>query len=301
MRPRGTSALCGQRDACNGTSRGVLGLKGFVTWPSCTVQAFSLHVARQLACKLLQLQLKTVDLHKHGKVNDRRPRFAQNSQTIHLFPPVRPYLVRIAGDSEGIMRYRTNPLVPAVYAGSLAAAVVLAANWAVSAAGTCIEKPNQQIDQAGHWYYYVDRERHRRCWFFETSEVTTSPAPSSDRLSANGDSQPSWVSQLAAGLAQTFSFERQQNSALDDSNTVTRTTSPKHPKTNKIAKKEQSRIVPLPETTGVASTERGAQLLPQSTPERNEIQSPQLTAAGRDALYQEFLKWYVDRSILGRP
>jgi hypothetical protein len=202
------------------------------------------------------------------------------------------------------MRYRTNPLVPAVYASSLAAAMVLGANLAASAAGVCIEKPNQQIDQAGHWYYHVDRERHRRCWFFETSEVTASPVPSPDRLSANADSQP-WFSQLAAGLAQTFSFERQQNSAIDASNTasntITKASSPKHPKTNKMAAKNRSRIVPLPETTGVASTERSDQLLPQSASERNETQPPQLTAADRDALYQEFLKWYVDRSIMGRP
>ena len=200
------------------------------------------------------------------------------------------------------MLYRTNPLVPAVRAGSLAAAVVFGANWAASAAGGCIAKPNQQIDQAGHWYYYTDREHHRRCWFFETSEVTTSPASSPDQaLSANADSQPSWFSRFAAGLAQTVSSGTQQNNAQDDSSTVTKATSPKHPKTSKIAKKERSRIVPPSETTGVASIERGAQLLPQSTPERNEIQSPQLTAADRDALYQEFLKWYVDRSILGRP
>ena len=204
------------------------------------------------------------------------------------------------------MLYRPNPLVHAVYAASLAAAVVLGANWAASAAGGCIEKPNQQIDQAGHWYYHVDRERHRRCWFFETSEVTTSPASSPGQvLSANADSQPAWFSQLAAGLAQTFSFERQQNSAIDDSNTasntITKASSPKHPKTNKMAAKKRSRIVRLTETTGVARAESGDQSLPQSASERNEIHSPQLTAADRNALYQEFLKWYVDRSILGRP
>ena len=204
------------------------------------------------------------------------------------------------------MLYRPNPLVAVVYASSLAAAVVLGANWAASAAGGCIEKPNQQIDQAGHWYYHVDHERHRRCWFFETSEVTTSPASSPDQvLSANADSQPAWFSQLAAGLAQTFSFERQQNSAIDDSNTasntITKASSPKHPKTNKMAAKKRSRIVRLTETTGVARAESGDQSLPQSASERNEIHSPQLTAADRDALYQEFLKWYVDRSILGRP
>ena len=199
------------------------------------------------------------------------------------------------------MLYRPNPLVHAVYAGSLAAAVMLGANWAASAAGACIEKPNQQIDQAGHWYYYTDREHHRRCWFFETSEVTTSPASSPDQALFANASQQSWFSRFAAGLAQTVPSETQKNNAPDDSNTVMKSTSPKHPKTNKIAKKERSRIVPLTQTTGVARAESGDQSLLQSASERNAIQSPQLTAADRDALYQEFLKWYVDRSILGRP
>jgi hypothetical protein len=39
---------------------------------------------------------------KNTRVNDGDMRFAQNGQTIHLFPPLRPYLVRIAGDLEGI-------------------------------------------------------------------------------------------------------------------------------------------------------------------------------------------------------
>src|SRR3984893_3135301 len=199
------------------------------------------------------------------------------------------------------MLYRPNPLVHAVYASLLAAAVMLGANWAASAAGACIEKPNHQIDQAGHWYYYTDREHHRRCWFFETSEVTTSPASSPDQALFANASQQSWFSRFAAGLAQTVPSETQKNNAPDDSNTVMKSTSPKHPKTNKIAKKGRSRIVPLTDTTGVASAKSGDQSLPQSASERNAIQSPQLTAADRDALYQEFLKWYVDRNILGRP
>jgi hypothetical protein len=200
------------------------------------------------------------------------------------------------------MRYRTNPLVPAVYAGSLAAAVALGANWAASAAGGCIAKPNQQIDQAGHWYYYTDREHHRRCWFFETSEVTTSPVSSPDQaLSAAADSQPSWFSRFSAGLAQTVSSETQQNNAQDDSSTATK----KHLlKASKDQQNSQRRAVPdraASRDNCVASTERGDQLLPQAASERNETQSPQLTASDRDALYEEFLKWYVDRSILGHP
>jgi hypothetical protein len=197
------------------------------------------------------------------------------------------------------MPYRTNPLARAVYGSSLAAAVVFGANWAASAAGGCIAKPNEQIDQAGHWYYHVDRMHHRRCWFFETSEATTSspssPAPVS---SQNADSPSLWFSRLAEGLAQTFSDPQKQNTAVDELSTVTKATSPRHPKIDKIARKERPQIAPLPETTGRATAKQGDQLGPQPTAERNEVYS---TAADREALFQEFLRWYMDRAILGPP
>jgi len=206
------------------------------------------------------------------------------------------------------MRDRTHPLTSAAYAGSLAAAVVLGANWAASAASGCIERPNQQIDQ-GHWYYHFDRVHHRRCWRFETSETTAGPAPSPDLMqSPNADSQSSWFSQLTAGLAQTFSVPQQnsasvphQDSAPNDSGTTTNIAILKHPKPHKAGQKERPRTAPFPVTTGAAVSERGDQSPLQSPAERNEIQPSQLAPADREALYREFLEWYVDRKILGRP
>jgi hypothetical protein len=206
------------------------------------------------------------------------------------------------GGLEDKMSYRANPLVPAVFASLLGAAIVLSTIGATLAAGACIEKPNRQFDRAGHWYYHVDRVNHRRCWFLETSEVTMSPHSSPDPvLSSNVPSQPSWFSRLIAGWTQTFSAEPQQNTMLADASTVTRPTSPKRPKTHKIVRTEQPHIAPLSKTNGAASIERRNQFPLQSIAERNEIQTPQLTAAGREALFEEFLKWYVDRSIFGHP
>src|SRR5215475_5718844 len=99
------------------------------------------------------------------------------------------------------MPYRVNPLVSAVLTSSLAAAMLLGANWAVWAAEGCIEKPDLEVSKAGHWYYYVDRAQHRRCWFFEASKATVSPPSSVDRVPApNTDSQQSWFSRFASDL-----------------------------------------------------------------------------------------------------
>ncbi len=246
------------------------------------------------------------------KVNAALVKFAQNCQVIHSLMPPQPYLVGLLGGSEGVMPYRVNPLVSAVFIGSLAAAMFLCPNWAAWAAGECIAKPDQEINQAGHWYYYVDRVHHRRCWFFEPAKATVSPPASAARVPApNTVSQQSWFSRFASDVAKTFSTEPQQtsisafspelpqNSIPDNSSTATTLASPKHSRTNKIAIRERSQIEPPPATSGVASAERQDQLPPQGTSEKNEKRSPQLTDTERQALFDDFLKWYRDRSIFG--
>ena len=210
------------------------------------------------------------------------------------------------------MPYRVNPLVSAVFTGSLAAAMLLCPNWAARAAGECISKPDQEVNQAGHWYYYVDRVHHRRCWFFEPSKATASPPSSADRMPApNTDSQQSWFSRFASDVAKTFSAEPQktsisafsseppQNSIPDNSSTATKLTSPKHSRTSKMASRERSQIEPPPATSGVASTERQDQLPLQGNTEKNEKRTPQLTDTEHQALFDDFLKWYRDRSVFG--
>jgi len=210
------------------------------------------------------------------------------------------------------MPYRVNPLVSAVFTASLAAAMFLCPNWAAWAAGECISKPDHEVNQAGHWYYYVDRVHHRRCWFFEPSRANVSPPSSADRVPPpNTEPQQSWFSRFASDVAKTFSVEPQQtsissfsseppqNSIPDNSSPATKLTSPKHSRTNKIASRERPQIEPPPATSGVASTERQDQLPQQGNAEKNEKRSLQLTDTERQALFDDFLKWYRDRSIFG--
>lgn len=209
------------------------------------------------------------------------------------------------------MSRRANSLVSAVFAKSLAVAVVIATCWAASAAGACVEKPGLENNQSGHWYYYVDHVHHRRCWFFEPSRAAANP-PSYSVPAANVDPQSSWFSRFAAGVTQTFIPEApqnisQQNSTPDNSSTATTTTAPRHSRSAKIARREPAQIAPPPATNGIASADRrdvsAPQAVVQSQPAvgKDDEHSPQLTAADRDALFQDFLKWYIDRNVFGRP
>jgi hypothetical protein len=213
------------------------------------------------------------------------------------------------------MPYQFNPLVSAVFVSSLAAAMCLCLNWDARAASECVGKPVLSVNQAGHWHYHVDRVHHRRCWFFEPSKATVSPAASADRVPAqNTDSQQSWFSRLTTAIAKSFSKQPQQSSAqqssisaysseppqntvADNSIVVTKLTSPKDLRTNKIVSLGRSQTKPSPATNGVGSAERHDQL--PGNDEKNEKPAPQLMDTERQALFDDFLKWYRDRSVFG--
>jgi hypothetical protein len=74
-------------------------------------------------------------------------------------------------------------------------------------------------------------------------------------------------------------------------------TSPKHLRTNKIVSREQSQTRPAPATNGVANAERHDQL--PGNDEKIEKPAPRLTDTEREALFDDFLKWYQDRSVFG--
>src|SRR5262249_29376448 len=158
-------------------------------------------------------------------------------------PPRRTYLVESLGGSEGIMPYRVNSRVPSLFAGSLVAATLLDPSWAAAAARRCIETPDLGVNQAGHWDYHVDRENHRRCWFFEASESTVNPQTAADGPPAPDTvSTESWFSRFATDVAKTFSPEPRQNNIMtfssespqngisESSSTVAKTTSSKRPR-----------------------------------------------------------------------
>jgi hypothetical protein len=76
-------------------------------------------------------------------------------------------------------------------------------------------------------------------------------------------------------------------------------TSVKHLRTNKIVSREWSQTKPPPATNGVAIADRRDQL--PGNGEKNEKPAPQLTDTKRQVLFDDFLKWYRDRSVFGGP
>jgi hypothetical protein len=205
------------------------------------------------------------------------------------------------------MPERANSVASAFIAGAVAAAALLGLNRTASAAAECLESPDLRITQPGHWYYHSDRTQNRRCWYFEPAEEATAnaAAPAAPATAANDDPQQSFLSRLAAGLSQTFSSppqqrETQPNSIPDNSGETAQTISPRPAKPNKTVQRERPDIAPPPATTGAATAERRD---PPRQPgaDRNEKRDPPLNVAEREALFQDFMKWQLDRNVFGRP
>ena len=163
------------------------------------------------------------------------------------------------------MIHRINALAFAVLASCLA--IELGMPESASATSECLTRPGLEGDQVGHWYYYVDRIHHRRCWYFET----TLP---NEQTSPNEGSERSWLSWLVAGLKERLSIGTQEPAPADDETTATNIPAPKPLMKSARAIKHQSHVASRPEKHHAAGS------------------SPQISSAVRDALFQEFLRRY---------
>jgi hypothetical protein len=143
----------------------------------------------------------------------------------------------------------------------------LCLNWDAVAASECVAKPDRPVNQAGHWHYHVDRVHHRR----QACGETRDPGLLGIRVPCRH----------AVGL-------------VDNSIVETKRNSPQHLRTNKVVSRERPQTKPPPATNGVANAERHDQL--PGNGEKNEKPAPQLTDTERQALFDDFLKWYQIRT-----
>jgi hypothetical protein len=90
--------------------------------------------------------------------------------------------------------------------------------------------------------------------------------------------------------------QTQPNTIPDRSGEATQTSSPKPARRNRTARRERPEIALPPTTTGSAN--RRDQ---QEEGVSNEKQDSPLSAADREALFRDFLKWQLDRNLFGRP
>jgi hypothetical protein len=201
----------------------------------------------------------------------------------------------------------------------LAATVLPGLNVTASAAGECLENPNQRTTQPGHWYYHLDREQNRRCWFFQpsapqqpsASEVRPPEVPAYPPVATApaAASQDSLLSRLAAGVAQTFSpppppqSAPLQYSAPEEPAESATNGSPKSPRVGKVSRQPQAApslaSSPAPATNGYAGEGRQDQAQPAAAG-KDEKQPPlPLNVAERESLFQDFMKWQRERTVFG--
>ena len=203
------------------------------------------------------------------------------------------------------MPERANSLASAFFAGALVAAAILGLDATASAAADCLENPDLRITQPGRWYYHSDRTQNRKCWYFQPAEVgppeaTAGASASPPATAGREDSQQSLLSRFATELTQSFHSqpqqrESQQNSIPNNSVEATQTIAIRPAKPNGTARRDRPRIAPPPTTTGAA------QHSPPQPPavDNNEKHEPPPNVAERELLFQDFVKWQMERDVFG--
>lgn len=62
-------------------------------------------------------------------------------------------------------RKRISRLVPAIGVALAALALNVSTGGSAQAADDCIAKPNSTAPKGSHWFYRLDRAKHRQCWY----------------------------------------------------------------------------------------------------------------------------------------
>jgi hypothetical protein len=168
---------------------------------------------------------------------------------------------------------RANSLASGVVAGMLGAAVLLCLNATASSAAECQDK----TAEPGHWYYRWDWPLHPECGLFGPAEVTTETP-------------------LSAATAGDDSRKSQPDTIPDRPGETTQSPSPEPARRNKTVRREPPQVASHLTTTAAADRhdqqKQSASIGKQVSPS-NEVD--------RDSLFQDFVKWQLDRDLFGRP
>lgn len=179
------------------------------------------------------------------------------------------------------MPHHPNILSRALLVCALALAMQLGAQERASGASECLTRPHSRTESGGHWYYRVDRARHRKCWFVEPTPATAAHASAPpEQYSPVTTANQSLFSWLTAGFQQTFSVGTPQSNPSDEPPATTDKVVPKH------SKMRAGRVKHL----HVAS--RYEEKAPAAVTVR-------LSPARRDALFEEFQQFLKLRETDG--
>jgi hypothetical protein len=185
------------------------------------------------------------------------------------------------------MPKRVISYAPAVAAG-LFMVIAFSMNWAL--AGDCLVQPNRQLAPSGHWYYRVDHVNYRKCWYLVEPTKTMAQAEAPEvqpALDATlGPTLSSFFASLSAGSMGAKPAGTQQDATKGAARPIqTRPDDLKNGSRSKLA-----RVARHPDSN-TAPTFKLNRQSPTGPQMARTNQPPPLDQAGRDALFEEFLRW----------
>lgn len=172
-----------------------------------------------------------------------------------------------------------HQVVSAVFTVFIFALVILGTNSRVFAGSECIEQPDREPGQGGHWFYHFDREKNRKCWRLDAATGTREAVPPrKDQSDAVATPTPTIGSVFSTLFRGGPSRSMPQDAAAGEPRIIQ--SNPTRPlKIEDIAQQQQD--------------------IPEERPEARYV-TP-LTPVQRKALFQEYLRWEEIQRNLGAP
>jgi hypothetical protein len=120
------------------------------------------------------------------------------------------------------MRRPIKTFVPVTLGVVIAIGGLIMARNGTRAAEDCLEQPNTQAPQGGHWYYHTDRATNRKCWVLRADDGQVLQGTQDTSDSTNDDTTESRqraprAPSQAASPAQTLPLRAAQSQATQDS------------------------------------------------------------------------------------
>jgi hypothetical protein len=171
----------------------------------------------------------------------------------------------------------------------------------VLAADNCVTEPNLQMTKGGHWYYYVDRVKNRKCWFLWKQDVQGSSAGSQQAQSSSlpmpQPTSPSWSSYLTLAFAPASEPGPQRPPPQSDART-TQSSTTYALRRDAVLPKEQPQIARHPDSDGKPLPKMRQPSNSRSSEKRSDQRNTASDQVSNDALFQEFLLWQARQSTL---
>jgi hypothetical protein len=170
------------------------------------------------------------------------------------------------------MPKRVTSLVIAVSAAFPIVLIALSIICPALAGTECIEQPTPKPAAGSHWYYTSDSVKNRKCWFLTVAGAKERQAVVPQGQSNVAPTQTISSSSAFGGSRETKGPAASQSSQLREPRAI------------------QASPDKMPKVAGIAPREKGD--VAEIRADQNN--RPPLNKAKREALFEEFLRWYDD-------